>query len=114
MTGGKLKVPLGRWSNKTHWKWKWYYNKGKDELYHIDGGTEELYTHKTGWQTWSITSYKLAKMETAPSKMPTGVPTSVVILLSNRVNKIHEGSDLSVETSRSVLFWEYLETWGGT
>jgi hypothetical protein len=35
-TGGKVKVPLGRWSNKTHQKWKWYYNKGKEKLYHID------------------------------------------------------------------------------
>jgi hypothetical protein len=25
-----------------------------------------------------------------------------------------EGSDLPVETSRALLFWEYLETWGGT
>ncbi len=32
MTGGRPKVPLGRWSNKTHQKWKCYYNQGKDEL----------------------------------------------------------------------------------
>jgi hypothetical protein len=77
-TGGKLKVPLGRWSNKTHRKWKWYYNKGRDKLYHINGRTVELYTHKAGWRTRSMTSYKLAKTETAPSKMSMGVPTSVM------------------------------------
>jgi hypothetical protein len=59
------------------------------------------------------TSYKLAKMETAPSKMPIGVPTSVMALLPNRVNKLQEVSDLPVETSRALLFWECLETWGG-
>jgi hypothetical protein len=61
-----------------------------------------------------MTRYKLAKMETAPSKMPIGVPTSVVALLSNRVNKLQKGSDLPVETSKASLFWEYVETWGGT
>ena len=104
MTGGKLKVPLGRWSNKTHWKWKWYYKKGKDELYHINSGTVELYTHKTGWRTQSMTSYKLAKTETTPSKMPIGVPTSVVALLSNRVNKLQEGFKSTVgDIKRAIV-----------
>jgi hypothetical protein len=76
----------------------------------MDGGTVELYTHKIGWRTRSMTSYKLAKTEIAPLKMPIGVPTSVVALASNRVNKLQEGSDLPVETSRALLFWEYLET----
>jgi hypothetical protein len=61
-----------------------------------------------------MTSYKLVKTETAPSKMLIGVPTSAVSLLFNRVNKLQEVSDLPVETSRALLFWEYLETWGGT
>jgi hypothetical protein len=107
-------VPLGRWSNKTHHKWKWYYNKGKDELYHINGGTVQLYTCEIGWQTWSMTSYKLAYTATAHSKMLIGVPTYVLALLSNRVNKLQEGLDPPVETSRALLIWEYLETWGGT
>jgi hypothetical protein len=34
-------------------------------------------------------------------------------LLPNRVNKLQEVSDLPVETSRALLFWECLETWGG-
>jgi hypothetical protein len=45
-----------------------------------------------------MTSYKLAKTEITPSKMPIGVPTSAVALASNRVNKVQEGSDLTVET----------------
>jgi hypothetical protein len=53
-------------------------------------------------------------MEIAPSKMPIGVPTSVVALPPNRVNKLQEGSDLPVGTSRVLLFREYIETWGGT
>ena len=56
-----------------------------------------------------MTSYKLAKMEIAPSKMPTGVPTSAVTPPSNRVNKLQEGSDLPVETLRALSFWEILK-----
>jgi hypothetical protein len=61
-----------------------------------------------------MTSCKLAKTEIAHSNLPICVPTSAVALLFNRVNKLQEGSDLSVETSKALLFWEYLETWGGT
>jgi hypothetical protein len=91
-TGGKLKVSLGRWSNKTHWKWKWCYNKGKDELYHINGNTIHYYNRETGWrQTRSTMSYKLAKTETSPLNSPTGVWTPVVALSINRLNKLQEG-----------------------
>jgi hypothetical protein len=59
-------VPLGRWTNKTHWKWKWYYNKGKDKLYHINGKINNYYKQETGWhQTRLTTSYKVAKTETS-------------------------------------------------
>ncbi len=113
-TGGKLNVPLGRWSNKTHWKWKWFYNQGKDELYHIDGKTIIYYKCKTGWrQTRSTTSYKLAKMKKPLLNSPTGVLTSVVALSINKVNKLQEGSDLPVETLRNLSFWEYIATWSG-
>jgi hypothetical protein len=29
-TGGKLKVPLGKWSNPTHRVWQWFYKKEED------------------------------------------------------------------------------------
>jgi hypothetical protein len=38
-TGGKLKTPLGGWINPTHRIWHWYYNKERDELYHISRTT---------------------------------------------------------------------------
>ncbi len=111
--GGKLNMPLGRWSNKTHQKWTWFYNQGKDELYHIDRETINYYKHETGWhQTRSITSYKLAKTETSPLNSPTGVLISVAALSIDRVNKLQEGSDLPVETSSNSLFWEYIAPWG--
>jgi hypothetical protein len=61
-----------------------------------------------------MTSYQPAKTEIDSSKMPIGVPTSVMALPFNRVNKLQEGSDLPVMTSRALLFWKYLETWVGT
>jgi hypothetical protein len=61
-------------------------------LYHFDGNTNNLYNRETGWrQTRSTTSYKLAKTETSPLNSPTGVPTSVVALSINRINKLQEG-----------------------
>ncbi len=85
-------MPLGSWSNKTHQKWRWYYNKGKDELYPIDSNTIDYYDCETGWcKTRSTKNYKLAKTETSPLNSPTGVPTSVVALSINRINKLQEG-----------------------
>jgi hypothetical protein len=37
-TGGKLKVPLGKWSNPTHRVWQWYYKKEDDDLIQVEGG----------------------------------------------------------------------------
>jgi hypothetical protein len=37
-TGGKLKVPLGKWSNTTHQMWQWYYTKEDNDLQQIKGG----------------------------------------------------------------------------
>ncbi len=31
-TGGKLKTPMGGWTNPTHRIWNWYYNKERDKL----------------------------------------------------------------------------------
>jgi hypothetical protein len=38
-TGAKLKTPLGGRINPTHRIWHWYYNKEREELYHINGTT---------------------------------------------------------------------------
>jgi hypothetical protein len=83
-------------------------------LYHIDNKTINTYKRETGWhQTRSTMSYKLAKTETFPLNSPTGVPTSVVALSINRVNKLQEGSDLPVETLSVLWFCKYIATWGG-
>jgi hypothetical protein len=109
-----LKVPLGRWSNKTQQKWKWYYNKGNNEVYQIDGKAMEYYRCETSWcQTRSTTSYHLVRLETSPINSPQGVLTLVIVLSSNRVHKLQEGSDLLQEPLTDLSFWEYITTWGG-
>jgi hypothetical protein len=35
-TGGKLKMPLGRWTNPTHQKWMWYYREEGNKLYRVN------------------------------------------------------------------------------
>jgi hypothetical protein len=53
-TGGKLKTtPLGGWMNPTHKIWNWYYNKERDELYHLNRTTIEYCKCKLGWRRTS-------------------------------------------------------------
>jgi hypothetical protein len=49
-TGGKLKTPLGRWTNPTHRIWMWYYREEGNELYRINGDKIALFKQTTGWQ----------------------------------------------------------------
>ncbi len=37
-TGGKLKVPLGKWSNPTHRVWQWFFKKEDNNLIQVEGG----------------------------------------------------------------------------
>jgi hypothetical protein len=59
-TGGKLKTPLGRWTNLTHQIWMWYYRKEGDKLYRVNGDKIALFKQATGWRSTRATmTYQL-------------------------------------------------------
>jgi hypothetical protein len=43
ITWGKLKVPLGKWSNPTHQVWQWFYKKEDNKLIQVEGGRAVYY-----------------------------------------------------------------------
>jgi hypothetical protein len=114
-TGGKLKTPLGGWTNPTNRIWNWYYNKERDGLYHINGTTIKYFKCKLGCQcTPSTTTYQKTHKETPVQYFPTGVPTPVVETSECRVNKLQDGPLHTTPRDNMQSFWEFLATWGET
>jgi hypothetical protein len=114
-TGGKLKMPLGGWTNSTHRIWNWYYNKERDKLYHINGTTIKYFKRKLGWwRTCSTTTYQKTHEETSVQNFPTGIPTSVVETSECKVNKLQDGPLPPTPRDNMQSFWEFLATCGGT
>jgi hypothetical protein len=114
-TGGKLKTPLGGWTKPTHRIWNWYYNKERDELYHINRTTIKYFKCKLGWwRTRSTTTYQKTHEEASVQNFPTGIPTSVVETSECRVNKLQDGPLPQTPRDNTQSFWEFLATWGGT
>ncbi len=79
--GSKLKPPLGKWIHPTHRLWHWYFNKDKDELHHICGGTARYCRQASGWRhTHSTTTYQFMREETSAESYSTGVLNSVIAI----------------------------------
>ncbi len=114
-TEGKLKTPLGGWTNPTHRIWNWYHNKERDELYHINGTTIKYFKSKLGWwHTHSTTTYQKTQEETSAQNFPIWIPTSVVEISECKVNKLQDGPLPPTPRDNTQSFWEFLATWGGT
>ncbi len=108
-------MPLGGWTNPTHRIWNWYYNKERDELYHINETTIKYFKCKLGWRhTCSTTMYQKTHEETSVQNIPTGIPTLVVETSECKVNKLQDGPLPPTPRGNTQSFWEFLATWGGT
>jgi hypothetical protein len=95
--------------------WNWYYNKERDELYHINGTTIKYFKCKLGWRcTRSTTMYQKTHKETSTQNFPTGIPTSVVEISECKVNKLQDGPLPPTPRDNTQSFWEFLTKWGGT
>jgi hypothetical protein len=57
-------------------------------------------------------TYQLTWEETSPPTYPGGVPTSAVLLLMNKVNKLQEGPSLPTIPSDPTSFWDSIAKWG--
>jgi hypothetical protein len=113
-TGSKLNSLLGMWINPTNRLWHWYYNKDKDELYHICGGTVRYFRRASGWRCTCLTTmYQFMQEETCAELYPTGVPTSVITISDIKVNKLQEGPLPLQQPTPSASFWDVIATWGG-
>jgi hypothetical protein len=114
-TGGKLEMPLGGWTNPTHRIWTWYYHKGRDKLYNINGTSITYYKQDSGWRRTRATSIFLkAQEECNVLELPLGIPTSVIEISATTVTKLQEGPRSPKLTKTSQMFWEFISTWGGT
>ncbi len=114
-TRGKLKIPLEGWINPTHMIWHWYYNKERDELYHLSGTKIKYFKEASGWQrTRSMTTYKLTHAETSAKISTTGIPTSVIRISDTKMNKLHKGPPPLATTEDRKPFWNFIATWGGS
>jgi hypothetical protein len=104
-TGGKLKTPLGKWTNPNHQIWTWYYRQEGNKLYHISGDMIKHFRQATRWQrTRPTMTYQFTREETSPSKYPRRVLTSVILLSRNNINRLQEGPPLPTISSDLTLF----------
>jgi hypothetical protein len=104
----KLKTPLGKWIHLTHRLWHWYFNKDKDELYHICGGTVRYFRQASGWRcTHSTTMYQFMQKETSAESYPTGVPTSVIAISETKVNKASGRGNTTPSPYTLCIFWGF-------
>jgi hypothetical protein len=114
-TGGKLETPLGGWTNLTHRIWTWYYHKGRDELYKINGMSITYYKQDSGWQRTRATLIFLkARKVCNVLELPSRIPTSVIEISASTVTKLQEGPRSPKLTKTSQMFWEFISTWRGT
>jgi hypothetical protein len=92
----------------------WYYRQEGNKLYHISGDTIKHFRRATGWQhTRSTTTYQFTREETSLSTYPHKIPTSVILLSRNNVNRLQEGPPLLLISSDPTLFWDFIAKWGG-
>ena len=76
-TGGKLKVPLGRWNHPTHRKWLWYYSP-IDDLHRVEDKIVYHYLPaQSTRRTRSGLAYTLAWKEKLGVNHVIGEPVSV-------------------------------------
>jgi hypothetical protein len=113
-TGGKLKTPLGGWINPTHRIWHWYYNKDREELYHISGTTIKYFKRAIGWQcTRLTTTFVMMHVESSAHTFPFGAPTLVIRASDSKTNKLQEGLPPLATPDNHTLFWTFIAAWGG-
>jgi hypothetical protein len=76
-TGGKLKVPLGRWTHPTHRKWLWYTSLS-DDLHRVEDGIVYYYLPSQSKRcTCSGLAYALAWKEPLRGNHVMGKPVAV-------------------------------------
>jgi hypothetical protein len=105
---------LGGWINPTHRIWHWYYNKDREELYHISGTTIKYLKRATGWQrTRSTTTFVMTHVESLAYTFPSGAPTSVIRISDSKANKLQEGPPPLATPEDHTPFWTFIAAWGG-
>ncbi len=111
-TGGKLKTPLGGWTNPTHQIWMWYYREEGNKLYRINRDKIALFKQATGWRRIRATMpYQFIRNKIS-SQHTEGTPTSVIELPTNSVNNLQEGPSLVLPQMNSISFSDYIAKWG--
>ncbi len=112
-TGGKLKVPLGRWTHPTHRKWLWY-SSSVDDLHRVENRIVHHYLPSQSRRlTRSDLGYSLAWTEPLRTNHVIGLPVSVQGLDSTCVYKLNTGTTLARGSQQPSNFGEYLRAWGG-
>jgi hypothetical protein len=113
-TGGKLKVPLGKWSNPTHWVWQWFYKKEDSNPKQVEGGRAVHFRPARRLRlTRSKVVYQQVHDKEYNSQMLLGCPTSVRAILLTKVNKLQEGPSFANATKEYTNFWDFIQSWGG-
>jgi hypothetical protein len=108
-TGGKLKVPLGRWSNPTHRVRQWFYKKEDDNLIQVEVGRAVHFRLARRLQlTQSKVVYQQVYDKEYNSQMLLGCPTSVRAISSTKVNKLQEGPSFADATKEYTNFWDFI------
>jgi len=111
-TGGKLKVPLGRWTHPTHRKWLWY-SSSIDNLHRVK---ERIVYHylpaQSKHHTRSGLAYTLAWKEKLGVNSVITEPVSVQGSDDTHVYKLNIGPTLARGPQQTSDFWEYIRNWG--
>ena len=112
-TGGKLKVPLEKWTHPTHRRWLWY-NCSIDGLLRIEDGIVSYYLRAQSKRSMrSGLACTLAWKEPLRANHVIGKPASVQGLDETHVYKLNVGPHLAQGPQQPSNFWEYLSNWGG-
>ncbi len=112
-TGGKLNVPLGRWTHLTHSKWLWY-TSSVDNLHQAENGIVHHYLPSQSRRcTCSGLGYARAWKEPFCTDRVMGLPVSVQGSDTTFVYKLNTGTTSARRPQQPSNFGEYLKTWGG-
>jgi hypothetical protein len=110
-------VPLGKWSNPTHRVWQWFYKKQDNNLIQVEGGRT---VHFKPARRLQLTQLKVVYQQVYDkeynSQMLLSCPTSVRAISSAKVNKLQEGPRPSFAdaTKEYTIFWDFIQSWGGS